>query len=93
MIISWIITLFAGMASFLIGLLPNVDNGIITKEAEVMIYGYEHFMTLAYYYLPVDTIQFWVQATISLVIVLVGLQLLGRIILMLTGGAVRLPWI
>jgi hypothetical protein len=92
MITSALLSIILPIVNYFIGLLPAVDGDIVTKEYNVIGYGIDHFLVLGYYYLPMDTISWWFTKTLAFTFIILGLWLMNRLITVLTGNKISLPW-
>lgn len=90
MIVEELIFLFIAFSEWFVNLLPAVNTDFITKYQGLVDYIYDHFIVLAYYYLPVVTIQWWFSRTITYVLAVLGLRLLADFIGAVT--PIKLPW-
>lgn len=92
MILIGLITIFRAIVNYFVALLPAKDTDILAKEYDIVVFGFGKFMSLAYYYLPVDSIDWWIHKFFPLLMILVTIKLVSRLLGTVTGGTIRLPW-
>ena len=90
MITEELIALFLVATTWFVNLLPFANNSFTLKYESVIDYIYSHFIMLAYYYLPTNSINWWIHQTVTFVLAVIGLRLLGDIIASFT--PIKLPW-
>lgn len=89
MIFSLIFSGILTILNYVLTLLPVVNTDVTDLFSSIMNYIVPKFQTLAYYYLPLDTIFDYVKIYISVWIASFGVRLLMRVIPIITGGTVK----
>jgi hypothetical protein len=80
------------IANGILSYLPTVNADVITKIHETISWSIGTFMSLAYYYLPMDTINWWLHYTIDFIILIVVIKIGGNIMSSMSGGLLKPPW-
>jgi hypothetical protein len=92
MVLIGLIGIFRAVLNFFVNLLPAKDTDVLAKEYDIVVFGAGKFMSLAYYYLPMAQIDWWIHKFVPLLIALLVIKLVARILGTATAGTIHLPW-
>jgi hypothetical protein len=92
MVLIGLIGILKAVIDFFVNLLPAKDTDILAKEYDVVVFGAGKFMSLAYYYLPMAQIDWWIHKFVPLLLLLITIKLVAKLLGTATGGVIHLPW-
>jgi hypothetical protein len=92
MILLGLIIIIKAVIDFFITFLPAKNTDILAKEYDLVVFGFGKFMSMAYYYLPVEQINWWVHLFFPTLLALLTIKLVADFLGLVTAGTIRLPW-